>query len=218
MGERRRDAKTSRQALLAAGRAVFAAKGFAGSRVEAIARRAGLNKQLVYHYFGSKDGLYQAVLEQAYADIRAREQALVLADLPPELALRELVLFSFDYLRDHPHFIALLNDENLCGAQHVRRSRELTDMHAPLIALIDRTLRAGAAGGCFRHDIDPLQLYISIAALPYFYFSNTATLSAIFRRDLRAPAEIAARRRHVLEFVMAAVRSERQAAVQERAA
>jgi TetR/AcrR family transcriptional regulator len=202
----KRDAEASRRLLLKAARAEFAAKGLMGARVDEIARSAGLNKQLVYHYFGSKDDLYRAVLEGVYAEIREQERALSLGDLPPEEAMEKLIGFSFDYLADHPDFIALLNDENGQGARHLGGSRRLHEMHSPLIALIRRTLRNGAERGAFRRDMDALQLYVSIAGLGYFYFSNNRTLSAIFGRDLGSARAIAARRRHVIDFVMAALR------------
>jgi len=202
----KRDAEASRRLLLRAARAEFAAKGLMGARVDEIARGAGLNKQLVYHYFGSKDGLYRAVLEGVYAEIREQERALSLDDLPPADAMEKLIGFSFDYLADHPDFIALLNDENGQGARHLGKSRRLHEMHSPLIALIRRTLRYGAERGAFRRDMDALQLYISIAGLAYFYFSNNRTLSAIFGRDLGSARAIAVRRRHVIDFVMAALR------------
>jgi TetR/AcrR family transcriptional regulator len=180
-----------------------------GARVDEIARVAGVNKQLVYHYFGSKDDLYLAVLERVYAEIRDQERALSLDDLPPEKAMVELIRFSFDYLAAHPDFIALLNDENGQGGRHLAASRRMHEMHSPLIALIRRTLRNGAEQGAFRRDMDALQLYISIAGLAYFYFANNRTLSAIFGRDLGSARSIAARRRHVVDFVMAALRPAR---------
>ena len=207
----RRDAEGSRRLLLAAARAALAARGLMGARVDEIAREAGLNKQLVYHYFGSKDELYLAVLEQVYGEIREREQRLSLAELPPEEAMAKLVLFSFDYLAAHPDFIALLRDENAQGARHLQRSRRIHEMHSPLLALLRETLRQGAAAGVFRDDMEPLQLYVSIAGLGYFYFSNNRTLSAIFGRDLASPRAIAARRRHVVDFVMAALAPPRRA-------
>jgi TetR/AcrR family transcriptional regulator len=202
----KRDAEASRRRLLAAARAAFAAKGLAGARVDEIARAAGINKQLVYHYFGSKDGLYLAVLERVYAEIREQERALSLEHLPPDEAMARLIAFSFDYLAEHPDFIALLNDENGQSGRHLAKSHRMHEMNSPLIALIRQTLRNGAENGIFRDDMDALQLYISIAGLAYFYFSNNRTLSAIFDRDLAAPRAIAARRRHVVDFVMAALR------------
>ncbi len=202
----KRDAEASRRLLLAAARAEFAAKGLMGARVDEIARLAGLNKQLVYHYFGSKDDLYLAVLEGVYAEIRTQERALSLGDLAPEQAMIELIGFSFDYLAAHPDFIALLNDENGQGGRHLAASRRMHEMNSPLIALIRRTLRKGAEQGIFRRDMDALQLYVSIAGLAYFYFSNNRTLSAIFGRDLASARWVAVRRRHVIDFVMAALR------------
>lgn len=206
----KRDAEASRRRLLAAARAAFTAKGLAGARVDEIAHAAGINKQLVYHYFGSKDGLYLAVLERVYAEIREQERALSLEHLPPEEAMARLIAFSFDYLAAHPDFIALLNDENGQSGRHLAKSRRMHEMHSPLIALIRQTLRNGAETGLFRGDMDALQLYISIAGLAYFYFSNNRTLSAIFDRDLAAQRAVAARRRHVIDFVMAALRPETQ--------
>jgi len=199
------DAEASRAALLRAGRAAFARHGLAGARVAAITSSAGVNQQLLYHHFGSKAGLYQAVLESVYAEIRAFEQALSLGDMPPDQALVRLAGFSFDYLAQTPDFIALLNDENGHGGLHVRQSPGLNTLHSPLIRLIAETLEAGVASGCVRPGIDPVQFYISIAALGYFYFSNARTLSTIFGRELAAGGPVAARRQHVIEFVAAAI-------------
>lgn len=201
-----RDPEATQRALLAAAVAEFAEKGLAGARIDEIARRSGVNKQLVYHHFGNKDDLYQAALEQVYAEIRARERELKLGDLPPLAAMEKLVGFSFDYLVEHPEFIALLNDENRQSAPHVGRSKRLQDMHSPLIQLLQETLDRGAREGVFRTDLDPLNIYISLAALSYFYFSNGRTLSAIFDSDLGTARAVAARRRHVVAFALGALR------------
>ena len=200
-----RDPEATQRALLAAAVAEFAEKGLAGARIDEIARRSGVNKQLVYHHFGNKDDLYQAALEQVYAEIRAHERELKLGDLPPLAAMEKLVGFSFDYLVEHPEFIALLNDENRQSAPHVGRSKRLQDMHSPLIQLLQETLDRGAREGVFRTDLDPLNIYISLAALSYFYFSNGRTLSAIFDSDL-GTAKAVARRRHVVAFALGALR------------
>ncbi len=202
----RRNPQATRRKLLVAARREFAARGLAGARVDEIAARAGVNKQLVYHYFGDKDALYLAVLEWVYEEIRAHERELRLEGLPPERAIRKLIESSFDHLASHPDFIVLLNDENRGGARHVQGSARLEAMHSPLVSLVSRILAEGVRTGVFRKGINPLQLYISIAALGYFYFSNTPTLSAIFGRDLGKPAERRARRRHVVDLVMHALR------------
>ncbi len=205
----KRDPEASRRALLLAAVAEFADKGLAGARVDEIARRAGVNKQLVYHYFGNKDDLFRAALEQVYSEIRAREKALALADLPPAAAMERLVGFSFDYLAEHPEFIALLNDENRYGAAHVGASPDMPAMHSPLITLVAETLDRGVRDGVFRADMDPVQFYISIAGLSYFFFSNNRTLSAIFATNLDSAKAVAVRRRHVIDFALAALRIEK---------
>jgi TetR/AcrR family transcriptional regulator len=205
-GPRRRDPAATRTKLLAAARREFAGGGLAGARVDEIADRAGVNKQLVYHYFGDKDALYLAVLEWVYEELRVQERELNLTGLPPEQAIRKLIEASFDHLAAHPDFIVLLNDENRGGARHVRRSRRLPAMHSPLVKLVSKILREGIRTGAFRKGVNPVQLYISIAGLSYFFFSNTSTLSAIFGTDFSSPAQRRARRRHVVDLVMHSLR------------
>ena len=203
---RRRDPAATRTKLLAAARREFAGSGLAGARVDEIADRAGVNKQLVYHYFGDKDALYLAVLEWVYEEIRTQERKLNLEGLPPEQAIKKLIESSFDHLAAHPDFIVLLNDENRGGARHVRGSRKLEAMHSPLVSLVSTILGEGVKAGIFRKGINPVHLYISIAGLSYFYFSNTPTLSAIFGKDLSSKAARQARRKHVVDLVMHALR------------
>jgi TetR/AcrR family transcriptional regulator len=202
----RRDPAATRKKLLAAARREFAGKGLAGARVDEIAERAGVNKQLVYHYFGDKDALYLAVLEWVYEEIRAQERKLNLEGLPPEQAIQKLIESSFDHLALHPDFILLLNDENRGGARHVRGSRKIEAMHSPLVNLVSAILKQGVQAGTFRKGINPVHLYISIAGLSYFFFSNTPTLSAIFGKDLTTAAAKRARRGHVVDLVMQSLR------------
>jgi TetR/AcrR family transcriptional regulator len=203
---KRRDPAATRKKLLTAARREFAASGLAGARVDEIAARAGVNKQLVYHYFGDKDALYLAVLEWVYEEIRAQERKLNLEGLPPQQAIKRLIEASFDHLAAHPDFIVLLNDENRGGARHVRGSRKLEAMHSPLVSMVQAILSEGVRAGVFRKGINPVHLYISIAGLSYFYFSNTPTLSAIFGKDLSSPAARKARRKHVVDLVLQSLR------------
>jgi len=205
-GPKRRDPAATRKKLLTAARREFADSGLAGARVDEIAARAGVNKQLVYHYFGDKDALYLAVLEWVYEEIRAQERKLNLEGLPPQQAIKRLIEASFDHLAAHPDFIVLLNDENRGGARHVRGSRKLEAMHSPLVSMVSAILSEGVRAGVFRKGVNPVHLYISIAGLSYFYFSNTPTLSAIFGKDLSSPAARRARRKHVADLVMQSLR------------
>jgi len=205
-GPKRRDPAATRKKLLTAARREFADSGLAGARVDEIAARAGVNKQLVYHYFGDKDALYLAVLEWVYEEIRAQERKLNLEGLPPQQAIKRLIEASFDHLAAHPDFIVLLNDENRGGARHVRGSRKLEAMHSPLVSMVSAILSEGVRAGVFRKGINPVHLYISIAGLSYFYFSNTPTLSAIFGKDLSSTTARRARRKHVVDLVMQSLR------------
>ncbi|SDR33907.1 transcriptional regulator, TetR family [Rhizobiales bacterium GAS113] len=198
-----RDADKTRLKILAAAAAEFAEKGLAGARVDAIAEASGANKRMIYYYFSSKDGLYTAVLERAYTDMRDAERALALDHLEPFEGIRKLVEFKFDYFVENPTTISLLNGENMLGAAYLKKSDRLRDMHAILVRTIDGLLERGALNGTMRSGVDPLHLYISISALSYFYFSNAATLSTAFGRELATPAENAIRRKHAVDVILA---------------
>ncbi len=200
------EGNATRTAILAAARTEFSAKGLSGARVEKIAERAGVNKQLLYYYFGSKDDLYRAALEAVYAEIRELERGLNLGDLPPAEAMSALIGFSFDYLARHPDFIGMLNHENARGALHVRTSTAIRATNSPLIELLASTLKRGVVARVFRGGIDAVDLYISIAGMSYFFFSNRLTLSSIFDRDLTEPEREAAYRQHVVGLALAGLR------------
>lgn len=197
----------TRAAILKAAQAEFATKGLSGGRVDEIARRARANKRMIYHYFGSKDDLYLASLERVYEGLRGAERQLNLSHLEPEVALRKLIEFNFDYSRQHPELISLINNENLHRARHLRRSKKVRDLHSPLVRLIGDILERGAAKGVFRRGLDPVELYITIAAVGYFYLSNNWTLSAIFARDLSTEAACRRRKQHSVDMILHALRA-----------
>jgi AcrR family transcriptional regulator len=202
----RRAPERTREQILQAAIREFADKGLGGARVDAIAARAGANKRMLYHYFDNKAGLFLAVLERIYDDIRHAETELHLDALAPVAAMRRLVEFSFGYFIANPHFIPLLNSENLHRARHLKRSKRIREMHSPLVAMISRMLERGQGSSEFRRDVDPVQLYVSIAALGYFYFANIHTLSTIFGRNLSAPRRVAERKRHAADMVLGYLR------------
>lgn len=198
----RRNPVRNQERILQAATEEFARYGLGGARVDRIAARAGANKRMLYYYYGNKEDLFLAVLEDSYAHIRRAELGLRLQDLDPVQGVRRLVEFTWDYYLKHPEFLTLLNSENLHRARHLKRSRDIAAMHSPLIALLRDLLQRGERAGKFRKGVDPVQLYISIAALGYFYLSNRHTLSTIFERDLLAPREKAGRLRHMVELVL----------------
>jgi AcrR family transcriptional regulator len=200
-----RDADASRARILAAATSEFARHGLSGARVDTIARRAKANKRMLYYYYGGKEALFLAVLEAAYARIRGEEQKLDLSAKPPVEGMRELVTFTWRHFLAHPEFISLLNTENLHRAKHLKRSTRIRSLHSPLVATISDLLARGTRAGVFRAGIDPVQLYVSIAALSYFYLSNAYTLSTIFGRDLCAPKAKDERIAHVVDLVCGAL-------------
>jgi AcrR family transcriptional regulator len=183
---RTRDPAATRQRILDAARTEFARLGLGGARVDAIAARAKANKRMIYHYFGSKQDLFLAVLEAAYGDIRAAERKLHLEHLEPEEALRRLTEFTWKYYLKHPEFLTLVNSENLHKAKHLKKSKVIGAMHEHLVAMVAALLQRGVEQGVFRNGIDPVQLSITIAAIGYYYLTNRFTGSIIYKRDLMA--------------------------------
>jgi AcrR family transcriptional regulator len=215
--ERAAPAPNSRERLLQAAELEFAAQGLRGARVDVIARRAKINKQLIYYHFGDKDSLYLAVLERAYTMIRERELDLNLSGDDPVAAITKLVGFTFDYDAENREFVRLLINENLLEARFVRRSKAIRQTSSPILTLLRDTVERGAKAGLFRKDVDPVQLYISIAGLCFFYIGNIHTLSALFERDLKAQAALRERRQHVIDFVLGYLRAEPAAQWEDRA-
>ncbi len=200
-----RNAERTQATILAAATQEFAQHGLSGARVDRIAARAGTNKRMLYYYFGGKEALFLAVLEAAYGEIRGAERRLDLTHREPVEGMRELVAFTWRHFVAHPEFISLLATENLHRAKHLKRSARIRSLHSPLVAAISDLLERGRRAGVFRGDVDPVQLYVSIAALSYFYLSNAHTLSTIFGRDLLAPKAKATRRAHVADLVLRAL-------------
>jgi len=202
---RLRDAERWREAILFAARDEFATHGLGGARMDRVAAGAGVNKRLLYYYFGDKDSLFKTVLEDAYRKIRQAEQQLQLADLPPAEAVRKLTEFTWNHYLEHPEFLSLLNSENQQAAKHLSGSTQARALNSPLIETLAEVLERGRATGVFRGGLDPLQIYISMAGLAYFYLSNNHTLSAIFNRDLMTPKARNQRLSHICDVILSYV-------------
>lgn len=203
--KRLRDATATRRRILKSATSEFAKKGLAGARVDEIASRADINKRMLYVYFGNKEELFLAVLEEAYADIRTAERKLDLDHLDPVNALKTLVRFTWSYYLKHPDFLRLINSENLHRARHLKRSTRIKEMHSPFVKMIADLLKRGVKGGVFRRGIDPNQLYISIAALGYYYLTNRFTLSVIYGKNLGAEPALDERLAAIEDMVLRTV-------------
>jgi AcrR family transcriptional regulator len=202
-----RDASRTQASILAAATQEFAHHGLGGARVDRIAARAKTNKRMLYYYFGNKDALFLAVLEDTYARIRAAEKTLQLLDVEPIESVRRLVRFTWEYYLSHPEFLSLLNSENLHRALHLKRSHDVQAMNSPVIETLAEVLKRGRRQRVFRAGVDALQLYISIAALSYFYLGNNHTLSAVFGRDLATAAARRERLSHMTDVVLGYLRA-----------
>jgi AcrR family transcriptional regulator len=185
---RQRDATQTRKEILEVATREFADQGYAGARVDQIADQTRTTKRMIYYYFGGKEQLYVAVLEQAYAGIRAAEQRIDVEHLDPVSAIRRLAELTFDHHESNPDFIRLVSIENIHRAEHLRRSAHLTRLNMPAIELIARILDRGRTSGAFTRSVNAVDLHMMISAFCVFRIANQHTFGTIFDRDLTSPA------------------------------
>jgi AcrR family transcriptional regulator len=202
-------AENTRERILRVATAEFSEKGYSGARVDVICRLSRANPRMIYHYFGGKDHLYIAVLEQVLGELRTEELKLDVAHVSPIDGMMQLFDFTYEHFGGHPELIHLLSGENLLKARFLRRSVKTPIIASPLIRLIDELLRRGEKAGDFRRGIDPLQLYVAMVGFAYFHRSNAYTLSVIFRSDLLAPAWQTAHKGYAKEMVLRFLRRDR---------
>jgi AcrR family transcriptional regulator len=198
---RKRDPERTRKAIMAAALKEFAQAGFAGARIERIVKAAKCNIRMLYHYFGDKKGLYMAVLESAYVDLRAREAALTIDFDKPLDGLLELQRFTFDYFEKNPRFEGLLRNENLMHGKFAAQSRVVTETAFPLRRTIERLIDSGQRQGLFPSKLDPVQIYVTIAAMSRFHLANGYSLSATLGTDMTSADWRRARLDHVLALL-----------------
>jgi AcrR family transcriptional regulator len=184
----------------------FSEKGLAGARIDVIAEAMRTSKRMIYYYFGSKEGLYIRVLEEAYRRIRQIETGLHLEDLPPEDALRKLVGFTVDYQLANPDFIRLVRTENIHRGEYLAQSKLIQKLNVPAIEGLRGVYERGVSAGVFRAGLDAVDLHMSISALSFFNTANRHTFALIFKRNFDAPAAMAARRDNIVEMIVRFVR------------
>jgi AcrR family transcriptional regulator len=202
-GERTRDAERTRADILAVATSEFADRGYAGARINEIADKTSTTKRMIYYYFGGKEQLYVAVLEQAYSRIRSLEQQLDVEHLDPVEAIRELAGLTFDHHESHPDFIRLVSIENIHHAEHIAHSEVLSGLANPAVDVLGAILDRGWAAGLFRDDVDALDVHQVISAFCVFRTANRHTFGAIFGRDLLDPAQRDHQRRMLGDLVVA---------------
>jgi AcrR family transcriptional regulator len=180
----------------------FAARGFKGASMDAIAARTNTTRALINYYFGSKEKLYLAVLEHVYAEIRHAESLLDLDHLDPAEAIRRIVEFTYSYYLDNEGFVRLVVAENQARGRHLKKSRAMRTLNRPIIDTLGRVLERGQAAGRFRTDVDPIDIHMSIAALGMFNVTNKHTFAAIFQRDMGAKGDVPRRRKMVADMIL----------------
>jgi AcrR family transcriptional regulator len=210
-----RDAERTRRTLMECALQEFAQHGFSGARAERIAKKARRNIRMLYHYFGSKEQLYIAVLEDSYTTIRAQEAKLAIDTQQPLEGMLKLMDFTFDYFAANPYFEGLLRTENMMRGKYVRRSKRVSETAFTLRHMINELIRNGQAQGLFRPGLDSAQLYLTITALSRFHLANTYSMSALLHLDMTTKQWRAERLQHcrdVLQAYLAAPATSRSAA------
>lgn len=205
-----RDPIRTQEKILAAAQTEFARRGYDGARIDAIIARAGISKNLLYHYFRGKEDLYIRILERAYETLRRRQGDVSVNDLDPLKAMILLCENTFRVFVEEPDVIVMLNTENLHRARHIGKSTIIRTMYDKLSENLRLVLNQGKEQGLFRKSIDPVELYISISALGYFYLSNQYTLSMLFNRKLNSPEWLAHRQAHLVDMIISYLTREPQ--------
>lgn len=211
---RHQDPEGTKRNIIEVASEEFARNGLSGARVDEIAARTKSSKRMIYYYFGDKEGLYLAALENAYSQVREGEAKLAVDGLPPIEALRRLVEFTFDHHHQHEAFIRMVMIENIHHGQYLERSKAIRDLNVAAIDHIAGIYARGVKEGLFRPGIEPLELHWQISALCFFNVSNRATFSRIFGRDFGAREALAALRQNAVEMVLRfVVRDERLSSI-----
>ena len=179
----------------------FAEHGFTGARIDAIAAGTRTSKRMIYYYFGSKEGLYEAVLLEYYRRLRSAEAQIELDALPPLDAVHRLVESTFDYHIRNADVVRLVMVENLAKGRHIKELAGLPALNSALIEALQRVCDRGVREDVMR-KVDATQLYTSIAALSFFNVSNRYTFSALFQTDMTSPKGVAERKREITEMVL----------------
>lgn len=199
---RTRSPAATRQDIIEVATREFAQNGLSGARVDEIAAKTGSSKRMIYYYFGDKEGLYLAVLEEAYRKVRTTEAQLDLEHLRPADALRRLVEFTFDHHHSNEAFIRLVMIENIHHGEYLARSKTIQDLNVSAIGELERVYSRGLEEGIFRKGLTAIELHWQISALCFFSVSNRATFSQIFRVDLASKKALAVLRAHVVDMVL----------------
>lgn len=178
-----RNPDRTRRRILQAAIKLFAAHGFHAVSVDLIVGKARVNKRMVYHYFGSKDALFEAALSEVYQRIEMVEFHAVERGRSPREKLSRLLESYFEFLDHQPEFTRLLQWENLEKGRHLRKQNHLLSKN-PFLERFRAIVEDGVATGEFRADLDVTHLMIHFIGLCFIYHSNRFSLSQSLELDL----------------------------------
>jgi AcrR family transcriptional regulator len=184
----------------------FGEKGLAGARIDAIAAATKTSKRMIYYYFGSKDGLYLAALEQIYGAVRDGELQLQLDAMDPETALRCMVTVMFDHHLANENYIRIVMSENMNRGRYLAKSARIQALNRPAITLLRSIYDRGVETRVFRPGLDATDIHASISALNFFNVSNRHTFGLIFQQDNQSATYQANRRENIVQMILRYVR------------
>lgn len=196
----------SRQRILKTATRLFAEKGFSGISVDEIVDTAGINKRMVYHYFGSKAKLFQAALSAEYKKLEALEIKTLNPTDPIEKIITDIVRAYFDFLQANPEFVQLLLWENL------NKGRNLDQMNiqlskSPMLDLLVKAINTGKEKGTVRQEVDSRFLLISLIGNCKIYYSNRYTLSRALNLDLGSPRTLTHAKKAVTDLLLNGIKA-----------
>lgn len=184
--------------IVAAAESIFAERGLAGARTDEMARAAGVNKALLYYYFGSKANLYRFVLESLFSQLLVAIEFASAAGSLPRQQLLAYVNGYFDFVSSHPNYPRLVQREVMGSGKHLAWIVE--HYFRPVHRRLSQAIEAGVAAGDFRR-VDAPHTVLTIIAMTIFYFAAAPVLTQIWGRDALRPQAVAARRRAILDFL-----------------
>ena len=181
--------------------AEFANYGLEGSRIESIAAGTHTSKRMIYYHFGSKEGLYAAVLEFAYWVVR-EDHVDPPDDLPPLQALARFAEYAFDNFSKYPDFIRLSLQENLQGARFLKSSPTIVEMNRATLTVVKDIVQRGQAEGSIRKDVDPMNVYINFIGLCHYHISSRYNYLVLFDYDSSTPENSQSRRESICDAIV----------------
>ena len=182
--------------------AEFANFGFEGSRIESIAAGTHTSKRMIYYHFGSKEGLYAAVLEFAYWVVRDGEDTAPLLSLSPMQALVRYITYAFTSFSRYPDFIRLSQQESLQGLRFLKHSPAIVQMNRASLALLQDIVRRGQADGSMRADLEPIHVYMNYIGLCHYHISSRHNYAVQFDFDPAQPENSQARLASICDMMV----------------